>query len=686
MPGLDRQRPGRRGSRDGRPRRVVRVALVLLLAVLTTAGAFVGGLLAAPVSFQLPPAPRPVLVYAADGTTQVAEILPAERREPVPAAELPEILREAIVSAQDERFLEHGGVDLLAMARAVYREATGGAGQGGSTLTQRYVRSMYVGDDRTLLRLREAALAVRLERRLGKQEILGDYLNTLYLGNGTYGVQAAAKYYFGVAVQDLALDPATGRRSRVLELARASMLAGIAPAPAAWNPVADMATAKARQRFTLNRMVAGGLISPVEASEAFQVAISPVRAQPADPASSAPEFADLLTARMQGTGGSSQRAAQAARGGLRVTSTLDGRLQKALAQAASEVLPQATDPQLAAVAVDVSSGDVKALTTLRRVPEKVLADGTVRAAAQGYQRGGFDLATDAYRSTGSAVQPFTLAAALAQGRSLDERRAAPGCAAVPDAASEDGVYRYCNAGPRGAAGTVTLRSALARSIDTIFVPLALEVGRDNIRRLMLAAGVQVPAPSSAQPEPFSTTPASFGQGSTAEVTPLSLANAYATLMNHGVRLPPRLFTEVRAGGPGGSGQVVERAPGAPDGSRALDAASADKVVEAMSAVATPQGTAPAAAQPFTVYGKTGNTPDSTDAWFVGCSKEPQDLCVAVWMGYEEQTCAGVRGPCGDMLDVHGVPRVSGGTLPARVYTRTFEILRADQAAAARTPG
>jgi len=662
----------------------VRSALLLLVAVLTASTAFVGGLLAAPASFDLPPAPRPALLYAADGATQIATILPAERREPVPAAEIPEFVREAIISAEDERFLAHNGVDPLSTLRAAYRDLTGGNTQGGSTLTQQYVKNAYVGDDRTLLRkLREAALAVRLEQRLSKQEILTDYLNALYLGNGTYGVQAGAKYYFGVPVKDLALETATGVRSPVLELARAAMLAGIAPAPSAWNPVVDLPTAKARQRYTLNRMVVGGLISPAQASEAYQAPLTLARATPPEPPTSAPEFTDLLKAQLKTTYSAAGRDDELFRGGLRVTSTLDNALQDALAQAATQVLPGAGNPELAAVAIDPATGDVKAMTTLRRVPARTLPDGTVRGATSGYQRGGFNLATDLHRSTGSTIKPFTLAVALQEGHSLDERRPAPACGSLPDAGSEGGLYRYCNAGDSGYGGTVTLRTALARSINTVFVPLAIEVGRDKIRQLMLDAGVEVRAPSRTEPVPFSPTPKSFGLGSTAEVTPLSLAGAYGTLMNHGVRVPPRLFTAIRTGGSGTDpGQVVEQAPAVVEGTRVLDAGVADRVVDAMSKVATSQGTAVAAAQPFTVYGKTGTTNDSKDAWFVGCSKDPQSLCVAVWMGYDDPTCTGTESSCGGMVNVEGVKAVYGGTLPAKVYARTFEILRARSAGGA----
>ena len=674
------RRPSRASRRRRRGRTAGRVLLVLVLALLTGLGAFVGGLLAAPAAFDLPPAPRPALLFAADGATQIAAILPGERREPVAADQIPQVMKDAIISAEDSRFLEHRGVDPLATVRAAYRDLTGGRTQGGSTLTQQYVKNVYVGDDRTLLRkVREAALAVRLEQRLTKDEILVDYLNVLYLGNGSYGVQAASKYYFGVPVRDLALDRETGRRSRVLELARAAMLAGIAPAPSAWNPVADEETAKARQRYTLNRMVVGGLITSEEASRAFEVRLELARVVPKEPRSSAPEFTDVLKGRVSAQYAQQRRDDELFRGGLRVTSTLDADLQEALSTALRSVLPDDDDPQGAAVAIDIDSGDVTAMTTLRRVPERVLPSGKVRRAARGYEPNGFNLATDLHRSTGSTIKPFTLAVALEQGLSLDDQRPAPGpCDSLPDENSPGGRYTYCNAGDTVRGGTVSLQTALAGSINTVYVPLAIEIGRSRIRDLMLDAGVKVPAPTSSNPRPFSTTPKSFGLGTTAEVTPLSLANAYATLMNKGVHVPPRFFTEVRTGGSGTDrGRAVEKAPTRPEGRRVLPAGVAERVVEAMSAVTGPTGTAQRARQPFPVYGKTGTTNEAKDAWFVGCAEAPVGMCIAVWMGYEDQICDGVRGTaCGGMRDVHGVEQVYGGTLPAEVFARTFDNLRA----------
>jgi membrane peptidoglycan carboxypeptidase len=154
------------------------------------------------------------------------------------------------------------------------------------------------------------------------------------------------------------------------------------------------------------------------------------------------------------------------------------------------VLPGANDPQAAVVAIDPRNGDVKALTTLRRYPRKVDATGAVREPADGYTRFGFNLATGAHRSTGSTLKPFTLATALEQGKSLNERRRAPGCDSIRNPGGEPNPYRYCNAGESSYGGSLTLRQALQKSVNTVYVPLANEVGRDNVKNLLEAAGAQ----------------------------------------------------------------------------------------------------------------------------------------------------------------------------------------------------
>ncbi len=666
-----RPAPRPRPSQGARRRRyVVRGLLVVVLALVIGLGTFVGGLLSAPIDFAVPAPPTAALLLAADGR-QFATIPPPERRVVVAAEDIPPVMREAIISAEDERFLSHSGVDPLATVRAAFRDLTGRSTQGGSTLTQQYVKNVYVGNERTALRkVREAALAVRLERQLSKQEILTDYLNALYLGNGLYGVQAASAYYFDVPVKDLDLDPRTGRRSAALALARASIMAGIAPAPSAWNPVKSFATARSRQTYTLNRMVAGGYISPQQATDAFRLDVTPRRISPPATPTVAPEFADYVTARLKADPSYDEDVFF--RGGLRVRTTLDLDLQTAAAAALKEVLPGADDPQGAVVAVDYRTGDVRAMATVRRVPERADdATGKVLSpAVKAYQRGAFNNATNAVRSTGSTIKPFTYAQALLEGLQPDTVRNGPSVLSLPNPGSRK-PYVVHNSEPEEA-GSYTLRRALAKSVNTVYVPLANEVGRSKVRALAIKAGLG-PA------DRISAAYQSFGIGGGVEATPLSEAVAYGTFANGGTHVAPRVFTEIRSGASGtGAGQVLSRNPVA-GRVRVLPQDTADEVVQAMTDVVQ-SGTATAAQQPFPVFGKTGTTDSASDAWFTGCIPDSH-ICIATWMGYEYAQCRGstshvVGTACGGMHDLGGVKGlVFGGTLPARIFARTQELLR-----------
>lgn len=694
--------------RTRRSRLALRGSFLIAAVALTGVISFIAGLLHAPVNFGLPPAPRPALLYADDGT-QLAQIRPPTRRTPVKAEQIPAVMRNAIIAAEDERFLKHQGVDLKATLRAAVNDLTGGSRQGGSTLTQQYVKNVYVDDDQTLRRkVQEAGLAVRLEQKLDKQQIITNYLNVLYLGNGTYGVEAAAQYYFGVSIADLGKDNDPKTDPTIVALARASMLAGIAPAPSVYNPVKGPGLALKRQIYTLNRMKINGFITTEQASKALEIDVHPVKQVEKDKPSAAPEYTDALKAELkkqfggEETVGGSTTSEQAFYGsGLRVKGTVNLRLQAALATAMKQVLPRPTDPQAAAVAVNYETGDVKAMSTIRRAPERqrTAIDPKTKKkvklapipAVLSYTQGGTNLATSTFRSTGSTIKPFTLATALESGRHLDDGVSYSGCDTIAIKNAPD--YRYCNSdGESSSSGSTTLAGALARSINTVYVPLAIEVGRAKVRALALKAGFRVCSPKRADGTangackvPFSPQPLSFGLGSTAEVTTLSLATAFSTLMNGGVRQEPRYFTEVRENGTATTpGTVIPGAGAKKPGVRAMPEAIADQVKEAMSKVATGAGTAPRAHQPWTVYGKTGTTNDSTDARFVGCGDtEAGKICLSVWMGNEYPSCRGIAkgDPCGGMLNLYGNKQVYGGTLPAEIFARTWALYRAGIAAA-----
>lgn len=632
----------RRRSRSAQARRRRRqIALWLVVAVLVGIGSFGAGLLAAPLDYSFQPTP-PQAVLLLDRSGRVfATIRAPQDQEPVRSAQIPNVMKQAIVAAEDERFFNHSGVDPLAMVRAFWRDISGAHLQGGSTITQQYVKNVYTGSQRTALRkLREASLAIRLEQHLSKEQILTRYLNTLYLGNGTAGVQAASKYYYGVPIEQLDLDRATGRHDASLALARAATMAGMVPAPSLWNPVKDPAQARRRELYVLNQMVKNHMISPQQASAAYGDSLPKVVAhsQP-DAPTVAPEFRDYVADQLKGTLAFDDTTLFNS-AGVKVHTTLDLDLQKAAVHALSTVLPSKSDPEAAVVAVDPRNGDIRALTTKQR---------------GGYKAGGFDLAAPphgtASRSSGSTIKPFTLAYALMHGHSLDEPHSAPSCVTVP--------FHLCNA--ETGSSYQTLRTALVNSINTVYGPLALDLGLNKVLKFARSAGLDIG--TLARDTHGHLYPA---QSIGVPVSPLSEAVAFGTLVDHGVHHSPRSILRVRSTADG----QLYTAPAQPHGNRVMPRSVADQVTGVMQQVVD-EGTGTAARQPFPVYGKTGTTDDETDAWFTGCTRT---LCIAVWMGYEKPyfhhgTVAH------SMKNVEGVGEVYGGTLPARIFAQTWSDYR-----------
>ena len=632
----------RRRSRSAQARRRRRQLLLwFVVAVLVGVGSFGAGLLAAPLDYSFQPTP-PQAVLLLDRSGKVfATIRAPQEQEPVPSSQIPAVVKQAIVAAEDERFFNHSGVDPLAMVRALWRDVTGAQLQGGSTITQQYVKNVYTGSQRTALRkLREASLAIRLEQHLSKQQILTRYLNTLYLGNGTAGVQAASKYYYGVPVQQLDLNRATGQHDATLALARAATMMGFVPAPSVWNPVKNPDQARKRELYVLNQMVKNRMITPQQASAAYGDALPKIvaRSRP-DAPTVAPEFRDYVTDQLKGTLAFDDTTLFNS-AGVSVRTTLDLDLQKAAVHALSTVLPNKSDPEAAVVAVDPRNGDIRALTTKEK---------------GGYKPGGFDLAAPphgtASRSSGSTIKPFTLAYALMHGHSLDEVRAAPQpCATVP--------FHICNA--EHGSSYQTLRTALIASINTVYGPLAVDLGLGKVLKFARAAGLDM-GPLARDSRGHLYPAQSIG----VPVSPLSEAVGYGTLVNHGVHHGPRSILRVHSGA---DGQLYS-APPKPHGDRVMPRSVADQVTGVMQQVVD-SGTGTAARQPFPVYGKTGTTDDFTNAWFTGCTRT---LCIAVWMGYEKQYLHNGKDP--HRMILPGVGEVFGGTLPAKIFAQTWNDYR-----------
>ena len=576
---------------------------------------FITGLLIAPADLTEPPPPRSAVLFDAEGR-YFATIRSPEVRSPVPAKDIPAVMRQAIIAAEDARFLTHSGVDPIAVLRATYRDLRQQrVAQGGSTITQQYVKNVYVGNERTAMRkIREAALAIRVEQRMSKDEILTAYLNGVYLGNGTYGVEAASRFYFGIP-------------ARELDLGRAAMLAGIVPAPSLRNPVRARAVARDHQLATLNRMVELGMITSQQASDAFRTSPTIVKQRTQDVPTEAPEFADLVQEEVKEAVGEDNLF----RAGLRVRTTLDLTMQQAARAAAREILSDPDDPDVAIVAIDPRNGDLKAIHS------------------SGYVRGGFNYATMGHRSTGSAIKPFALLAAFTAGKK------------DTDVYPNPRVYRY-GRGPKdtlrnyefGGGGSATLRRATWVSSNTVFAKLTKDLGVAKVVQAAKDAGVEGRMPL--------TIPFIVGNN---DVTPMSMARGFATIANHGVRHDVRTLLEVRVGGGADTeltGEVTEKADAKPPGKRVFKAEVADLVSDVLLGVVR-SGTARSARQSFPVFGKTGTQEDYTDAWFIGCSPE---LCIATWMGYGK----GLK----PMRRVHGVGRVTGGSLPAKIFDRFYERL------------
>lgn len=554
---------------------------------------------------EAPPGPQTTFVYDRDGRV-IARLHAEVDRTLVPLDAIPLHLRQAVIAAEDKDFYEHGGISPLAILRAAWTDLTRGRlEQGGSTITQQYVKNVYTGSERSFGRkVREAILALKLERQLSKDEILARYLNTVYFGNGAYGVEAAARTYFGV--------PA--RRLTVLQSAT---LAGLIPAPEAFDPVTHPERARERRNLVLRRMAEEGYLTPAQAEELGR---EPLRVRARRP----PEFGrygyfvDVVVRRLLDRYGYGQTFT----GGLRVRTTLDVDWQRAAEEAVARYLGPG-DPEAALVAVDPRDGAVRALV-----------------GGRDFRRDKFNLATQAHRQTGSAFKPFTLAVALEEGISLQSVWSGPPTLVVDDprCAGPGGEPWEVSSYADASYGTMSLLDATAYSVNTIYAQLVTVVGPERVVEVAHRMGIESPL----QPV------CSITLGSQ-PVTPLEMTAAYATLAARGTFHPPLTVERVASA----HGDVLERAR--PRGRPALEPNVADLVTLALQRVIE-AGTGTNADLGRPAAGKTGTAQDYADAWF--CGYVPQ-LAACVWVGHREG-----RVP---MHDVAGFANVTGGSVPALIW-------------------
>jgi penicillin-binding protein 1A len=567
---------------------------------------------------RLKPLDVPSKVYDSKGNL-LAVLQDADYRAPISLSRVPPTVVNAVLDAEDSTFYQHGAVSIPAILRALKNNVSSSDVQGGSTITQQLVKNAVLDSQRSINRkLREAVMAFRLEQQMTKDQILERYLNTVYLGEGAYGIEAAAQTYFQTDVNRL--NPA-----------QAALLAGEIRNPEGDDPIHQPAAAIQRRSEVLDGMVANGHLTADEEgllkTTPLPTTLHPPPSQQDNPFVVEVKAALLDTSdhRFDALGTTTgDRVNALYRGGLTITTTLDSALQHDAEQAVAAEVPNTGGRFTAAMAaIDPATGFVRAL-----VPGN-----------PGSNANGFDVATGrggGGRQSGSSFKAVVLAAALENGFSPNDTidGTAPCTISLPGS----GPYVANNA--EAGAGVMSLLDATANSVNCAYIRLGVDVGLPKVVDMAHRLGI----PASVK---LGTTP-SVSLGSY-EVTPLEMASVYATLAADGVHRTPSLVQRITDP----SGTALYQAN--PISTQAVSAQIARTTTQALQAVVQ-RGTGTAAqlsGRP--VAGKTGTTDNLANAWFVGYTPH---LAAAVWMG----------SPTGQvpMRGVGGVD-VFGGTYPARVF-------------------
>jgi penicillin-binding protein 1A len=571
-------------------------------------------------------------VYAADGsllTTLHAE----EDRRPLAFDDIPKVLVDAVIAAEDRRFYEHTGVDVRGIARAAVRNAeNGGTTQGGSTITQQLVKNTLVTPERTYKRkVREAALAMGLERTLTKDQILERYLNTVYFGEGAYGAGAAARVYFGHA-------------ATTLSLAEAALLAGLIRSPARADPIRDAKAAKVRRAQVLAAMVETGAVTAAQAAAAGNASLPRVARRDDTRHAAAYAVQDAVTTLLADPRlGDTPEARRNAlfRGGLRVDLTIDPVQQAAAEESVRSLLSDPNDPYAGLAAVRPGDGAITAMVGGRDF------FGTRDPYAKvNLARGG-----STKRQAGSTFKVFALIAALQAGIKPEDTVEAGAQVTLPCHCPKPWVVDNYEG---SAFGTITLRKATESSVNTAYARIVQRIGGGDVDRGMNAV---LDVAEALGVRGAGEKPLRRGSGPAVvlgaqEVDPVEMAAAYATLGANGVYAKPYLVASVQDA----TGKVLlANKPARRQVVAAGVAATANDVLQGV----VRSGTGVKAQQSRPVAGKTGTSTGYADAWFVGYTP---NFAAAVWVGV----------PKGEvpMTPENGFRTVvAGGTFPALIWGR-----------------
>jgi penicillin-binding protein 1A len=628
--------------------RLRRVGYVLLVLAIVA----VGGFWMALNTIDLPPAKRSMEttfvcdIQVPDGecdfNNAMAKLSASEERVNVDYEDLPPVLVQAVLSAEDRKFFDHSGIDPVGIGRAFYQSVLGDSQsqQGGSTITQQYVKLTYLTSERSLERkLKEAVLAVKLEGELDKRDILTRYLNEIYFGRGAYGVEAASREYFGIGVENL-------------QLHQAAYLAGLIRSPESADATRDPEEATRRRNTVLAGMVTEGYITQEQADEAGAVpwvwepvaadgtaqtmTILPRSTDTSDLgavryAEDGSEYwIDLVRRQLRerfGPGAETQ--------GLRVYTTYDPEMQAQAYDAVTQNLNRADGPVGSLVAID-SEGQVRAM-----VGGTDFANNKVNLAL-GKDGGGSG------RQPGSTFKPFALAAFVEEGYSTDSLFRSPPTTQFPGVFTEPGKLWSPRNFNKADQGVLTVEEATWKSSNTVYAGIVNLVTPQKLAEMANRLGV-----SAELRDDYSLV---LGTG---EVSVLDMASAYSTFADRGEHIDPYVIRRVESS----DGEVLFDASTDVEGEQVISAEVADTVNSVLSGVIQ-KGTGKGANVGIVAAGKTGTTTDSKDAWFAGYTCQ---LTAVVWMGYEQpQAMETFRGE-----------EVSGGTWPAAIWADFMSEAAAD---------
>ncbi len=554
-------------------------------------------------------------IYAADGTTLGA--IPAEQnRQPVPLERVSPWLPKATVAIEDRSFYTHDGIDPTGIARAMWADVRAGKiVQGGSTITQQLVRNLYpVSRERTIERkIKEACLAIKLDRAQTKDEILSSYMNYVYYGNLAYGVEAAAQTYFS--------KPASK-----LNLTEAALIAGMPQAPSSYDPFNKTETALNRRNQVLRAMLETRRITRPQYEWAVARPLG-LKAGKLYTTIREPYFFSYVREQLIAEYG----VATVRSGGLKVYTTIHPRFQRVAKRAITETLYEKTDPAAAVISINPANGAIRAMT----------------AVTPGTRKNQFNLLSQARRQAGSTFKTFVLAAAVDMGvnPSTTGYVSAPFYYRPdPNGNCEDGSWWCVETYSHSYSGWTSIARATLASDNTVYAQLTLDVTPERVGRMAKRLGVQTELRVDGAYVP------SMGLGSIA-VSPLDMASGYATLAAGGVACEPMAIRRVVLPG----GKVDDSADWGKKRCRRVLSRGEAYVVTDILEQNVQYGTGTGASYGHPAAGKTGTTDDHADAWFAGYTPRLQ---TTVWVGY----------PKGEipMENVHGIS-VSGGSFPAQIW-------------------